>query len=71
MRVPAPNDNYGTVNKVFRADCVFETNSIQIAKKIVEEEGIKTKEDFGKFAEREDVTGCDWIKFLIDEGFIF
>lgn len=28
-------------------------------------------ESFYKFIERDDVTGCDWIRFLIEKGFLF
>ena len=42
-----------------------------IAKKFLAEDNVTTKEEFYKFIERDDVTGCDWIKFLIDKGFLF
>ena len=34
-------------------------------------DGIVDAEDFYKFIERDDVTGCDWIRFLIEKGFLF
>ena len=34
-------------------------------------EGVETKEAFYQFIREEDVTGCDWIKFLVDKGFLF
>ncbi len=40
-------------------------------KKFLAEDSVTTKEEFFKFIERDDVTGCDWIKFLIDKGFLF
>lgn len=33
--------------------------------------GVETKEAFYQFIKEEDVTGCDWIKFLVDKGFLF
>lgn len=71
MMVPAPHDGYNTIDKVFRDDCVFETNGVQIAKSFLEKDGVKSKSEFWEFTEREDVTGCGWIKFLVDNGFLF
>ena len=34
-------------------------------------DGVETKEAFYQFIKEEDVTGCDWIKFLVDKGFLF
>ena len=32
---------------------------------------VEDAESFYKFIERDDVTGCDWIRFLIEKGFLF
>lgn len=71
MCVPKSTNDYGTVERTFRADCVFFTNGVEIARKFLKEDGIENKEDFERFIKMDDVTGCDWIKFLVDKGFIF
>lgn len=71
MRTPKSRNDYGTIEKAFYAECVFQTNSIKNAKQILEEYGVTTKEEFYKFIQQDDVTGCDWIKFLVDKGFLF
>lgn len=38
---------------------------------ILKKYGIEDAESFYKFIERDDVTGCDWIRFLIEKGFLF
>ena len=45
--------------------------AINNAKNILKKDGIVDAEDFYKFIERDDVTGCDWIRFLIEKGFLF
>lgn len=64
-------NDYATVEKPFYAEHVFQTSSVKDAKKFMEIDGVKTKEEFYRFIQREDVTGCDWIKFLVDNGFLF
>ena len=71
MRTPKSRNDYGTVEKAFYAECVFETNAVAIAKKFLEEDSVTTKEEFYKFIQRDDVTGCDWIRVLIEKGFLF
>lgn len=72
MMVPGKSKReYGTLKKTFFAEHVFYTNSLEYAKQFLEEDGIKTRKEFDEFIAREDVTGCDWIKFLADKGFIF
>lgn len=41
------------------------------ARNILKKYGIEDAEGFYKFIERDDVTGCDWIRFLIEKGFLF
>lgn len=41
------------------------------ARNILKKYGIEDAESFYKFIERDDVTGCDWIRFLIEKGFLF
>lgn len=71
MRTPKGKNDYGTVEKTFYADCVFMTNKADIAKQFMKEDGVSNKEEFYKYIEREDVTGCDWIRFLVEKGFLF
>ena len=71
MRTPKSSNDYGTIEKAFYAEYVFETNAVAIAKKFLSEDNVTTKEEFYKFTERDDVTGCDWIKFLVDKGVLF
>lgn len=71
MRTPKSRNDYGTIEKVFYAEYVFQTNAVATAKKFLAEDNVTNKDEFYKFIEREDVTGCDWIKFLIEKGFLF
>lgn len=71
MRIPGARNDYRTAERTFYADCVFQTNAAEIAKQFMSEYGVTTKEEFYSFIQREDVTGCDWIKFLVDKGFLF
>lgn len=71
MRTPKGRNDYGTMEKAFYAECVFQTNAVKNAKRFLEEDGVNTKEKFYKFIQRDDVTGCDWIKFLVEKGFLF
>lgn len=71
MRIPKGRDDYGTVEKAFCAKHVFQTNAVNTAKRFLAEDGVTTKEGFYKFIERDDATGYDWIKFLVDKGFLF
>lgn len=71
MCVPKSTNNYGTVERTFRADCVFFTNGVEVARKFLKEDGIENKEDFEKAIKNEDITGADWIKFLVEKGFLF
>ena len=64
-------NNYETIKKSFFADCVFTTYGIVNAKRIMQLHKIKSKEEFETFIMQDNVTGCDWIKFLIDKDFIF
>ena len=42
-----------------------------VGRNILKKYGIEDAESFYKFIERDDVTGCDWIRFLIEKGFLF
>lgn len=64
-------NDYKTKIKRFYSDYVFETNAINTAKKFMSSDHITTKEAFYTFIQEDDVTGCDWIKFLVDHGFLF
>lgn len=71
MRVPASTNNYKTVERTFYAEHVFKTTAVKNAENILKQYEIGDKENFYKFIERDDVTGCDWIRFLIEKGFLF
>ncbi len=71
MRTPKSTNDYGTAERTFRADYVFLTNGVEIARKFLKEDGIESKEEFEKAIESEEITGADWIKFLVDKGFLF
>ena len=71
MRTPKSTNDYGTTERTFRANCVFLTNGVEIARKFLKEDGIESKEEFEKAIKNEEITGADWIKFLVDKGFLF
>ncbi len=71
MEIDAGKNQYKTIRRTFLKDYVFQTGAIERAKRILEADGIKSKEQFKEYIESEDVTGADWITFLIDKGFIF
>lgn len=71
MCIPKRKNDYETVERTFRADCVFFTNGVEIARNFLKEDGIESKEKFEQAINNEEITGADWIKFLIDKGFLF
>lgn len=71
MMTPKSGNDYGTMEKAFYAEYVFQTNAVANAKRILAADNVTTKEEFYQFVERENVSGCDWINFLIDKGFLF
>lgn len=72
MRTTGRKGNeYCTMEKTFNSEYVFKTKSLETAKNIMSREGIASREEFEQFTGREDVTGCDWIMFLVDKGFLF
>ena len=64
MRTPAGKNSYGTIEATFYAENVFTTPAVKNARNILKKYGIEDAESFYKFIERDDVTGCDWIRFL-------
>ena len=70
-RTPAGKNSYGTIEATFYAENVFTTPAAKNARNILKKYGIEDAESFYKFIERDDVTGCDWIRFLIEKGFLF
>lgn len=64
-------NDYGEQEKGFFAQYVFQTNAVRNAERFMKTYGVETKEAFYQFIKEEDVTGCDWIKFLVDKGFLF
>lgn len=71
MCTPKNTNDYGTAERTFRADCVFLSNGVEIARKFLKEDGIESKEDFEQAIKKEEIVGADWIKFLVDKGFLF
>lgn len=71
MRTPKSSNDYRTIEKAFYAKYVFQTNAVETAKRFLTADNVTTKEEFYKFIQQDDVTGCDWIKFLVDKGFLF
>ncbi len=71
MRIQAGRNSYKTVERTFYAEHVFKTMAVKNAESFLKQDGIRDKENFYKFIERDDVTGCDWIRFLIEKGFLF
>jgi choline kinase len=72
MRTPGKRGSeYNTMVKVFNADCVFKTKSLERAINMMKRDGINSKEEFYAYVKKEEVVGCDWIYFLIDKGFLF
>lgn len=71
MRTPKSRNDYGTIEKAFYAEYVFQTSAVETAKRFLTADNVTTKEEFYKFIQQDDVTGCDWIKFLVDKGFLF
>lgn len=72
MRIPGKSKNdYESIEKSFFAEHVFETNAVQTAKRFMKEDGVTSKEEFYQYIQCDDVTGADWIKFLVDNGFLF
>ena len=71
MRMPGGRNDYRTAEKTFYAEYVFQTKAAENAKRFMDKDGVTTREDFYSFIQQEDVTGCDWIKFLVDKGFLF
>ena len=66
MRTPAGKNSYGTIEATFYAENVFTTPAAKNARNILKKYGIEDAESFYKFIERDDVTGCDWIRFLTE-----
>ncbi len=72
MMVPGNTNEYSTVEKTFYKDCVFVYTSIDMARHFMDEMDIHGKDEFyDRIIEHEGAVGCDWIRFLIDEGFLF
>lgn len=72
MMIPRGTNEYSTVEKTFYSDCVFIYTSVDTAKHFMEELDVHSKEEFyDKIIEHEGAVGSDWIRFLIDEGFLF
>lgn len=69
MRTPAGKNSYGTIEATFYAENVFTTPAAKNARNILKKYGIEDAESFYKFIERDDVTGCDWIRFLIENTY--
>lgn len=71
MCIPKSSNDYSTIERSFYAEYVFQTQHIETARRFMEADGVTNKEEFYEYIKREDVCGCDWIKFLVDKGFLF
>ena len=71
MRTPKSSNDYGTMEKTFYAEYVFQTKHIETARRFMQADGVNSKEEFYEYIKQDDVCGCDWIKFLVDKGFLF
>ena len=71
MRTTGGRNDYRTVELTFYAEYVFQTNAAENAKRFMDRCGVTTREDFYSYIQQEDVKGCDWVKFLVDNGFVF
>lgn len=72
MRTPGKKRNdYDVAEKIFFAENVFQTAPLDNARRIMEAEGITNTEEFEIYISKEEVAGCDWIKFLVDRGYFF
>lgn len=71
MRTPKSSNDYGTIEKTFYAEYVFQTSAVETAKRFLATYTITNKEEFYKFIQQDNVTGCDGIRFLIEKGFLF
>ena len=70
MMLPGITTNdYTTKVKPFYADDVFKSNGVRNA--MVRLDGVHSQEEYEKHIVEDEVTGSDWIKFLIDKGFLF
>lgn len=70
MEIDTGKNRYKTIRRTFLKDYVFQTGAIERAKRFLEADSVKSKEQFKEYIESEDVTGADWIAFLVDKGFI-
>lgn len=78
MMMPGKTTNgYITVEKTFIADHVFQTKAAERMKTFLEEDGVKTEEEFRRYAaegggewDGKRVVGCDWMNFLVDKKIV-
>ena len=70
MRTPKSSNDYGTMEKTFYAEYVFQTKHIETARRFMQADGVNSKEEFYEYIKQDDVCGCDWIKFLVDLSLI-
>lgn len=68
MMIPGRNNTYQTMEKSCYANCVFETGSLDTAKRFLKDDDVNTYEDFKMWLGK--VVGADWISFLFDKGFL-
>ena len=62
------NNGYDTARMIFPVDTVFESNRAKIAQRVLDENQIRTKQQFD--VAMTTWTGADWVRFLYDNGFI-
>lgn len=71
MRTPKSRNDYGTMEKTFYAECVFQQKALKQQDVSCSKTAVNSKEEFYEYIKQDDVCGCDWIKFLVDKGFLF
>lgn len=63
-------NSYQTIEKNFYAQDVFYSTAIDRAIHFLKEDGVSSAEECREYLNGE-VVGADWIRFLLDEGFLF
>lgn len=71
MCIPAGKNEYRTFDKCFFAEEVFETGSVERAKRFMYEDGYKDGMDLDEFIKDNEIVGAEWVRFLNDEGKLF
>ena len=69
MRTPKSRNDYGTMEKTFYAECVFQTKSIETARRFMQQDGVNSKEEFYEYRKvRNDNANKMYLDILEDES---